>query len=534
MHLTIEEALRIYPLSKARIVAGIEGKERIIRSVNTMDAPDVTDWVKAGEMLFTTAFAIRDTPEDFLRILQKLNERGAAGLGIKLGRYWSEIPAVVIEEANRLNFPLLELPFEFTFSDQMNALMQAEIEKSTKKLHDALDKQKNLMRFAMQPGDSSQHFQQIGDILAHPIAVISARGQLLHNTSNWPESELLLNWPWSPKYQKARSASGWRCTIPLMEEGECYGFLLVMPRHASVIQEEEGLFHQAAEILSFHMDRFQDDRMSVSAYRWTSILERYLMGKMPPEAFLEQTRSISGDSAASAVYLCVMTCSEQPGGADPNKGLRKIRRDLMYHPYPSRVSSHHLFMSERMISIFTLTENDMAEAGHLQQIVTAFSEVLESGTNDGFHCFISNPKFKLEELLEAYSECEKALDISSRLSYERTVTLFSDLELNYIFRHIPQDTMQKYCDNLLKPLTRKGEDYTSEMLRTLEVYFANEGHVNDVAKQLFVHRNTVLYRLEKAGELLGVDLKKISDLLQLKLAFVFRRMISRGNNEQSG
>lgn len=526
MHLTVEEALRIYPLSKARIVAGIEGKERVIRSVNTMDAPDVADWVKTGEMLFTTAFAIRDTPEDFLNILQKLNDRGSAGLGIKLGRYWSEIPSVVIEEANRLNFPLLELPFEFTFSDQMNALMQAEIEKSTKKLHDALDKQKHLMRFAMQPGDSSRHFQQIGDILAHPIAVISARGHILHNTSDWPETELLLNWPWSPKYQKARSASGWRCTIPLMEEGECYGFLMVMPRHASVIQEEEGLFHQAAEILSYHMDRFQDDRQSVSAYRWTSILERYLLGKMPEESFMEQTRTILGDSAPSSVYLCVMTCPRQTHEDSPNRSLRKIRRDLMYHPYLSRTSSHHLFMADRMVSIFTLTDSDMSVSAHLQQLVDGFSEVLESGTNEAFRCFVSNPKFRLEELLEAYRECGKAMDISGRLSYERTVTLFSDLELNYIFRHIPQDTMQKFCDNLLGPLTRKGEDYTSEMLRTLEAYFANEGHVNDVAKQLFVHRNTVLYRLEKAGELLGVDLKKISDLLQLKLALVFRGMIN--------
>ncbi|MBW7475832.1 PucR family transcriptional regulator [Paenibacillus oenotherae] len=533
MHLTVEEALRIYPLSKARIAAGIEGKGRIIRSVNTMDAPDVTDWVKTGEMLFTTAFAIRDTPEDFLRILQRLNDRGAAGLGIKLGRYWTEIPPVVIEEANRLNFPLLELPFEFTFSDQMNALMQAEIEKSTKKLHDALDKQKNLMRFAMQPGDSSQHFQQIGDILAHPIVVISARGQILYNTSDWPETELLLNWPWIPKYQKLRSASGWRCTIPLMEEGECYGFLMVMPRHASAIQEEEGLFHQAAEILSFHMDRFQDERQSVSAYRWTSILERYLLGRMLPEAFLEQSRAVLGDSAQAAVFLCVMTCSEQDDGDGPNRGLRKIRRDLMYHPYLSKVSSHHLFMAERMVSIFTLTESGMSVSAHQQGIVASFSEVLESGSNEGFRCFVSNPKFELEELLEAYGECEKAQDISNRLSFERTVTLFSDLELNYIFRHIPQDTMQQYCNNLLKPLSHKGEDYTSEILRTLEVYFANEGHVNEVARQLFVHRNTVLYRLEKAGELLGVDLKKISDLLQLKLALVFRRMISIENNKRS-
>ncbi|MBN2980379.1 PucR family transcriptional regulator ligand-binding domain-containing protein [Cohnella algarum] len=105
MHLTVEEALRIYPLSRSRIVAGAEGAGRVIKSVNMMDAPDVSDWVKAGEMLFTTAFAIKDTPEDFLRLLQKLNERGSAGLGIKLGRYWKQIPRSSSRKRTGFIFP---------------------------------------------------------------------------------------------------------------------------------------------------------------------------------------------------------------------------------------------------------------------------------------------------------------------------------------------------------------------------------------------------------------------------------------------
>ncbi|AJY75081.1 PucR family transcriptional regulator [Paenibacillus beijingensis] len=526
MNLTVEEALLLYPLSKAKLVAGAKGANRVIRSVNMMDAPDVFNWVKAGEMLFTTAFAIKDTPDDFLLMLRKLNERGSAGLGIKLGRYWSQIPSIVIEEADRLHFPVIELPFEFTFSDQMNALVKADIEKNTKQLHDTLNKQKNLIRFAIQPGDSPNHFQKIGEVLAHPIVVIGARGQILYCTSDWPEAAILKGWPWSPKSEKARTPNGLRYTVPLMQEGECCGFLLVMPPDAAIAQEDVGLFHQAAEILSFHMNRLQDERQTVSGYRWTLILERYLQGEMTPERFLEQAKAARNKIEAAA-YLSVKTIPilEFHPETDINKGLHKIRRDLMYHPYLTGIDSHHLFLDSGMVSLFSIPEGDISVSECLHRITKIYSEVLELTEDPGFRCVISKPKFRLEAIREAYEECNEAIAISDRLSIDNRVTMFSDLEFNTLFRHIPREAMKKYCTNLLQPLLQKEEYYVTEMLHTLEAYFANEGYINDAAKQLFVHRNTVLYRLEKISELLDVDLRKTSDLLQLKLAFIFRELL---------
>ncbi|WP_223066928.1 PucR family transcriptional regulator [Paenibacillus caui] len=535
MRLTIEEALRIYPLSRSRIAAGASGSGRVIKSVNIMDAPDISDWVKEGEMLFTTAFAIKDTPEDFVHLIQILSNRKAAGLGIKLGRYWKEIPDIAIEEANRLHFPLIELPYEFTFADQMNALVQAEIERSTKKLHDALDKQKRLMRFAIEPGETSSFFERIGEILAHPMVVIGSQGQILHSTCDWPESEVLRDWPWATKFDKTRTLSGWRCSVPLLQEGECCGFLVIMPVHTSAIQEEEGLFHQAAEIISFHMDRFQDERQSVAGYQWTLILERYLQRKISPEQFMEQTRTVLKDDYQGAVHLCVTT-SLMPGLQKPPtlQGLRKIRRELLYHPYLSNIDSHHLVLENEMVSLFALRADKLAVSTLIQHIVEAFGEVLHNLPDSGFHSYVSNPKLKLIHVLEAYEECRHAARISENLPVEPapTVILFSDLELSFLFRHIPRKALADYSNNLFLPLLEKDPEYAGEMFTTLEAYILNEGNINDTARQLFLHRNTVLYRLEKVGELLDIDFKKISDLLQLKLALLFRQILETDSKTQ--
>jgi purine catabolism regulator len=111
-------------------------------------------------------------------------------------------------------------------------------------------------------------------------------------------------------------------------------------------------------------------------------------------------------------------------------------------------------------------------------------------------------------------------------STKNQVIFFADLEFIYLLRHIPQDVMSNYCDYFLYPLLQKDEDYISEMLRTLEAYFASNGQINDAAKELYIHRNTVLYRLEKIGEILNIDLKNTNQLLQLKLVLMFKRILA--------
>lgn len=187
MHLTVEEALSIYPLSEAKLIAGAKGKHRIVKSINVMDAPDISDWIKEGEMLLTTAYLIKDSPEDASALLQMLNRRGSAGLGIKLGRFWEAVPPPLIAEAEQLNFPLIELPFQFTFSDQMNGLFRAELSRSVGTLQSMMEKQRLLMRLALRSGRSRPLLDTVSEIIGYPLAVISSRGTVVFNNSGYTE-----------------------------------------------------------------------------------------------------------------------------------------------------------------------------------------------------------------------------------------------------------------------------------------------------------------------------------------------------------
>ncbi|NHN30454.1 PucR family transcriptional regulator [Paenibacillus agricola] len=526
MDITIQEALKVYPLSEGKLVAGAQGVSRIISALNLMDAPDIYNWMKEGELLLTTGYAIKDSPDHFVSLLQNLNAKGSSGLGIKLGRYWKEIPAVVLEEADRLHFPLIELPFEITFAEQITALFHFQYERNTKKLNQVLDMQKQLVDFALQANENSDYFMEISAILQSPFAVLDASGKILHNSTGCTEQVLLKTWPWEPEYLVSRIQGKMTYRIPLLKSRHCLGYFLVMSQNLSDTSMDKGVFHQAAVILSYHLEAIQNQESLASDYRLGNAIERFLQEKLSMEGLMEQAHTFEGD-IWKATYVCMLTPLHSGVGDKSwkNSVIQSLHKAMKDYPKLVALESHHLFVHNKLLSLFALPEKNSVDYTFVEQLAGSYAQLLGLLTDGAQQSFTSSIQFKAEQLMEGYEQCLEAHRISEQLGLEQNVIFFPDLEFIYILRHVPVQVMAKYNRSLLHPLMLKEADYIAEMLRTLESYFANNGQINDTAKELYIHRNTVLYRLEKIGELLNIDLKNPNDLLKIKLALMFKRLL---------
>ncbi|GGG69029.1 PucR family transcriptional regulator [Paenibacillus radicis (ex Gao et al. 2016)] len=526
MHITVEDALTVYPLSEGSLVAGSEGVYRTISSINLMDAPDVINWMKEGELLLTTAYAIRDSPEEFVILLQKLSERGASGLGIKLGRYWKEIPQAVLLEADRLQLPLIELPFAFTFSEQITALFQSEFQRDTRKLNERLEMQKKLVDFAMQADEYTNYFQSIHRILAHPIAVFTSEGVILYNVTICSETELLCEWPWQTDNRFYKAAHNQFYRIPLLKNGKTYGHLLVQTEQ---LQDEiEGIFHQAAVILAYHLEVIQNQEEAAAGRRLGTAMERYLKGIVSQQTVLEFAEAL-GSGFWNTPFVCMMSAAETSAW-DPNmqrRRLREIQDRLQEHPKTATLVSHHFYVLNRLYSLLQIPEDVAKDRKLYEHSIRLYGEIINGWSHGTESCtsFSSKIRAGIDALIDGFQECMDAERISTELGISESVVLFADLEFVHLFRHIPQEVMRRFCTYLFQPLLDKDEEYTDEMMRTLEAYFANNGQVNETARALYIHRNTVLYRLEKITGLMNLDLKNNDHLLMLKLGLMFRDMM---------
>ncbi|MEK5235504.1 PucR family transcriptional regulator [Paenibacillus sp. FSL L8-0470] len=523
MHLTVEEALSIYPLSEARLIAGAKGKHRIIKSINVMDAPDISDWIKEGEMLLTTAYLIKDSPQDASALLQTLNRRGSAGLGIKLGRFWDAVPERLVAEAESLNFPLIELPFQFTFSDQMNGLFRAELSRSTSVLQSMMEKQRKLMRFALRSGRCGPLFDSVSGVIGYPLAVISARGDAIYNNSEYSAALLLEGWPWQNRNGRFRIGDKVGFRIPLLQGEKCTGYLLYCSIDPLLLPVEESLFVQGAELISYHIHAGYEDYFEHAEHReFSGLLRRCLSGGLSCND-LSQAAARLEVTLLQASFQLLLTDTAATGESRQGELLR-LKEEFIEHPVLRGLKAIHVVVDEGLLSLYPAGQHSPDQ---FRELINDCFHNLKFGKGYYPRAAVSSTKVKPEGLKEAFAEVKECMGMVQHWGAHGNVVHYRQLELNLLLNQIPAETMEKYCNGSLRGLLSREPEYIKEMLHTLEVYLDNDGHVNETAKKLFIHRNTATYRIEKLSELLDVDFKKINDLMRLKLVFLFRKMLER-------
>jgi hypothetical protein len=120
---TIADMLELNPFKGAKIIAGRSALNSRVRFVDFIEVPDVTKWVLKDAFYFTTGYAFREKPKQICRIIEAFSKNGAAGLGIKVGRYIDEIPEEAIRIAEKLNFPLVILPISLAYAVAARTVM---------------------------------------------------------------------------------------------------------------------------------------------------------------------------------------------------------------------------------------------------------------------------------------------------------------------------------------------------------------------------------------------------------------------------
>ena len=86
-------------------------------------------------------------------------------------------------------------------------------------------------------------------------------------------------------------------------------------------------------------------------------------------------------------------------------------------------------------------------------------------------------------------------------------------------------------EELIDPLEAHDREHNTDLVRTLKVYFATNANASETADRLFLHRNSVPYRLERIGELTGLDLKDYRVRLALQLGLLVSSKARRKNHE---
>lgn len=176
MHLLIKDVLQLFQNDSVSLAAGFAGMDNIVLSVNIMDAPDITNWVKPGDLILTTAYIAKDDPVLQESLIRDLVATGAAGLGIKTKRFLPEIPTIIKKTADELNFPILDLPLNKSLIEIMNPIISTIANKQSYVLQRTIEIQKTLTRVAIQGEGLHSIITCLGKLTQCPVGCYDING----------------------------------------------------------------------------------------------------------------------------------------------------------------------------------------------------------------------------------------------------------------------------------------------------------------------------------------------------------------------
>ena len=163
----------------------------------------------------------------------------------------------------------------------------------------------------------------------------------------------------------------------------------------------------------------------------------------------------------------------------------------------------------------------------LNKIASSIEESLRSGTESTVVVGIGTIATHLRDLAKSYKEAQISIDVGKVFDTEKYVINYENLGIGRLIYQLPTTLCEMFLQEVFKKNPIDALD--KETLFTIHRFFENNLNVSETARKLFVHRNTLVYRLEKIKKLTGLDLREFDDAITFKVALMVKKYLtSRG------
>ncbi|MET7464770.1 PucR family transcriptional regulator ligand-binding domain-containing protein [Nonomuraea sp. NPDC005501] len=503
--LSVDEVLGVSTLAQARLIAGESGLGRIVQRLNVMEVPDVLAWVKPHELLLTTGYPLRNTPQSLGRLVADLDERGLSALAIKLGRYVDELPDEMVEQADRLAFPLILLPDDVGFDDILNQVLTDILNRQAAVLARGEEAHRALVQVVLAGGGLEEVTEGVAGLLDVAVAAVDGTGRVLA-TAGPPGDVTVLREsiaregpavPAAAPRPAPPLSSGGRgrdfVSVPVVAGGHHHGRIVAHSPSSSIRDSDVGILERAATVAALVVTRQEAVTAVESKYR-ADFLRDVLTGRAgSAERVTARARAFGWELERPVTVLVAEL--------DPDSDERTAQ-DRLVTSWTTATRRHDPRGAVAGFSHEVVVVLDAAvdAARVAKDAASAFSDTPPATFSTG----TSRPSPGVAALPEAYTQALKAARVGRQLHGPGAVAHFDQLGV-YRLLSLVKDTaeLHAFVRETLGALATDADAENADLRRTLQVLLETNLNVAETARRLHFHYNTLRYRIGKLERLLG-------------------------------
>lgn len=177
--------------------------------------------------------------------------------------------------------------------------------------------------------------------------------------------------------------------------------------------------------------------------------------------------------------------------------------------------------ANNLVLIKELKEVETSDA--LEEMAQSIVNTMSAETMLTVSVGLSTVALNIDQINNAYKEAQIALEVGKVFDEEKYILNYDSLGIGRLIYQLPI----KLCELFLQEVFKKGDISTldDETILTINKFFENDLNVSETSRQLFVHRNTLVYRLEKIYKLTGLDLRKFDQAIVFKVAMMVHKYL---------
>lgn len=546
----LEEALHNGILQHATLLAGKQGCQRPVEGVIPLELPETLQWLKGGELVVTTGCLLQEQTERWLDWIAMLAHAQAAGLVVVASAQLNMIPDEAIARADQLGLPLLVLPDAGSMLTLVRRLQEAiddpragtggdagvqrrliqmvldgnGLESVCKFLARQLnqtvlveDKQFNLLAFA-QAGNASD--PMLDEMIANkgtPVALMKRweeEGTLKALRKNRQTVSIPLD----------RPTGGARLIYPIVASSEVYGFLSIIAQHP-LTETDRGVVENAITAIAIELLKQKGATESEQKMKRDFFRDLLLANTTAMAETLRRRATYLGYPLNASYWVINVEFDEVKNDEILPEDINRLVGILN-----SLLSFRQAIVVNQAqgATILYPVKEGQPNLDKIRQLARAIHQkVVGASANWSVSIGIGQLYNELMSVPKGYKEAQHALKIGRSTNGPGAITFFSELGIYRMLLQFAQsqDPNEFFCEPLQR-LIEYNQQTDKELVKTISAFLECNGNLTETSNRLFIHRNTLKYRLERIRDITQIDLDDAENRLMLHLGLKMNQVIN--------
>ena len=288
----------------------------------------------------------------------------------------------------------------------------------------------------------------------------------------------------------------------------------VHPDYAVFVDGTDDMSKHYADIIAVSLDQIKqnnDEKFDRSNFVKNVILDNIL----PGDIYIKSRELHFNNDASRVVFLIRVT-------QDTDVSVY----DVIQNFFPDKTKDLVIDINEKDIALVKEVRPNV-DSKDLEKLARSICDTLSTE----FYCNavvgIGTRVTGIKDLAHSFKEAQVALEVGKVFDTEKSIISYENLGIARLIYQLPTTL----CDMFLKEVFKRGsiDSLDQETLFTIQKFFENNLNVSETSRKLFVHRNTLVYRLEKIKKLTGLDLREFDHAITFKVALMVKKYLtSRG------